>query len=147
MAFSVINSVGQDVALGFERTGEGLGFGEDGRMGQIGFENNAIAVLLSDTVKYGVNNRNSPLFKSIVHILEHYYVSLTDEELQAVAKQAGIWLKAPKIRSCHTMCIQPLFLQLFQFTSIEVGDYVHLSFIYKSFSCEAERKGFVKEFI
>ncbi len=85
-----VYSVGQDVALGFERTGEGLGFGENGRMAQIGFENNAMAVLLGDSVKYGVNNRNSPLFKSIVHILEHYYISLTDDELQAVAKQAGL---------------------------------------------------------
>lgn len=85
-----IYSVGQDVALGFERTGEGLGLGEDGRVAQIGFENNAMVALLSDFVKYGINNRNSPLFKTIVHILEHYYISLTDEELQAVAKQAGL---------------------------------------------------------
>ncbi|UQN41961.1 hypothetical protein [Agarivorans sp. B2Z047] len=38
-------SVGQDVALGFERTAEGLGLGEDGRMAQIGYKNNAMFVV------------------------------------------------------------------------------------------------------
>jgi len=85
-----IYSVGEDVALGFERTGEGLGLGDDGRMAQIGFENNAMTTLLSNVVKYGVNNVNSPLYKSIVHILENYYVTLSDKELEAVARKANI---------------------------------------------------------
>ncbi len=41
-------------------------------------------------MKYGINNKNSPLFKSIVEILEHYYVTLTDKEIEAVARQACI---------------------------------------------------------
>lgn len=37
-----IYSVGQDIALGVERTGEGLGLGSDGRAATIGYENSAM---------------------------------------------------------------------------------------------------------
>jgi len=85
-----VYSVGQDVVLGFDRTTEGLGFGDDGRVAQIGFENRILAGLLSDLVKKGFNNRNNPLFKAISVILENYYLSLSDEDIQKIAKQVGV---------------------------------------------------------
>jgi len=85
-----VYSVGQDVILGFDRTTEGLGLGNDGRVAQIGFENKVLAGMLSDLVKLGINNRENPLFKSISIILENYYLSLSDEDIQAVAKKVGI---------------------------------------------------------
>lgn len=85
-----VYSVGQDVILGFDRTTEGLGLGNDGRVAQIGFENKVLAGMLSDLVKLGINNRDNPLFKSISIILENYYLSLSDEDIQAVAKKVGI---------------------------------------------------------
>lgn len=85
-----VYSVGQDIALGIERTGEGLGLGNDGRVATIGHENNAMASLIKEFIKYGIKNRNSPLYKTIVLILEHYYSYVPDETISALYKQAGI---------------------------------------------------------
>ena len=85
-----VYSVGQDVVLGFDRTTEGLGFGNDGRVGEIGYENRVLVGLLNNLVKQGVNNRNSPLFKAISIILEHYYLSLSDEDILKVAEKVGV---------------------------------------------------------
>ena len=85
-----VYSVGQDVALGFDRTTEGLGMGRDGRMLQIGYENRILFGLFNNLVKLGINNKNSPLFKAISIILEHYYASLSDENIEKIANQVGI---------------------------------------------------------
>ena len=87
-----VYSVGEDLVLGLQRTGEGLGLGQDGRMAQIGYENNALYNLLKQFIKYGINNFDSPLYISIVYILEHYYSYFPDAVVSALAKQAGISL-------------------------------------------------------
>lgn len=85
-----IYSVGQDIALGIERTGEGLGLGDDGRISTIGYENNAMASLIKEFIKYGIKNRNSPLYQTIVFILEHYYSYIPDDAISSLSKQAGV---------------------------------------------------------
>lgn len=81
-----IYSVGQNIV----RTGEGLGLGSDGRMAIIGYENRAMASLVEEFVKYGINDQRGPLCKSIVHVLEHYYSYFPDQAVYVLAKQAGI---------------------------------------------------------
>ena len=66
-----IYSVGEDVIFGFNRTTEGLGLGENGRMLQIGYENRILYALFNDLIKFRIENKNSPLFKAISVILEH----------------------------------------------------------------------------
>jgi hypothetical protein len=85
-----IYSVGQDIALGIERTGEGLGLGSDGRSATIGYENSAMVTLIEDFFRYGFSDQRSPLYKSIAHVLEHYYSYFPDEAISFLAKQAGI---------------------------------------------------------
>lgn len=85
-----VYSVGQDIVLGIQRSGEGLGFGNDGRMAEIGHENSAILSLLEEFFRYGASDKKSPLYKSIVHILEHYYSFFPDDVISALTKQAGI---------------------------------------------------------
>ncbi len=85
-----IYSVGQDIALGVERTGEGLGLGDDGRTATIGYENRAMVSLVEEFIKYGISDQRSPLYKSIVHVLEHYYSYFPDQAISALAKQAGV---------------------------------------------------------
>jgi hypothetical protein len=85
-----IYSVGQDIVLGIERTGEGLGLGKDGRIDIIGHENNAMALLIRDVIKYGIKNRKSPLYKTILLILEDYYTYIPDKVLSDLSKKAGI---------------------------------------------------------
>jgi len=83
-----IYSVGQDVALGVERTGEGLG--NDGRTATIGYENRAMVSIIDEFIKYGISDHRSPLYKSIFHVLEHYYSYFPDQAISTLAKQAGI---------------------------------------------------------
>ena len=85
-----IYSVGQDVVLGIERTGEGLGLGNDGRSVAIGYENKAMVALVEDFIKFGVSEQRSPVYKSIVHVLEYYYSYFPDEAISYLAKQTGI---------------------------------------------------------
>ncbi len=85
-----IFSVGEDVVFGFNRTTEGLGLGENGRMLQIGYENRILYALFNDLIKFGIENKNSPLFKAISVILEHYYSSFSDENIKKIAHQAGV---------------------------------------------------------
>lgn len=85
-----IYSVGEDIVLGLERTGEGLGLGQDGRMASIGYENNAMIGLIENMIKLGVDDRRSPLYRSIAHVLEHYYSYFPDSAIEYLAKQAGI---------------------------------------------------------
>lgn len=85
-----VYSVGQDLAFGVERTVEGLGFGTDGRMANIGYENSAMVSLLEDFFRYGASDQRSPLYKSIIYVLEHYYSYFPEEAITALAKQAGI---------------------------------------------------------
>src|SRR5690554_7259893 len=65
-----VYSVGQDVALGIQRTGEGLGLGSDGRIANIGYENRAMVSLLEDFFRYGSSDRRSPLYRSDEHTSE-----------------------------------------------------------------------------
>lgn len=76
--------------LGVERTGEGLGLGNNARAATIGYENKAMVSLVEDFIKYGVSDKRSPLYKSIVHVLEHYYSFFPDEVISTLAKQAGV---------------------------------------------------------
>jgi hypothetical protein len=85
-----VYSVGQDIALGLERTGEGLGLGENGRMATIGYENRAMVSLISRFIKYGINDKRSPLYESIVYVLEHYYSYFPEEVIKKLSKQAGL---------------------------------------------------------
>jgi hypothetical protein len=85
-----VYSVGEDIVLGVQRTGEGLGLGDDGRMADIGYENRAMVSLLADTFKYGVIDQRSPLYRTIVPVLEHYYSFFPDQVIRILAKQAGV---------------------------------------------------------
>ncbi|MEJ2755846.1 MAG: hypothetical protein P8104_08455, partial [Gammaproteobacteria bacterium] len=85
-----VYSVGQDIVLGVERTGEGLGLGRDGRVATIGYENRAMVSIVEEFVKYGITDQRSPLYKSIVHVLEHYYSYFPDQVIMTLANQAGI---------------------------------------------------------
>lgn len=85
-----IYSVGEDIVLGLDRTREGLGMGHDGRMAEIGFENAAMVSLIKNIVKYGIIDRNNPIYKSIVSILETYYSYFPDQVIDILAKEAGI---------------------------------------------------------
>lgn len=82
-----VYSVGQDIAFGIERTGEGLGLGADGRMENIGYENRAMVSLLEKLFKYGASDQRNPLYKSIIYVLEHYYSFFPDEAITALAKR------------------------------------------------------------
>ncbi len=85
-----VYSVGEDIVLGIERTSEGLGLGFDGRMAAIGYENRAMTSIFEDFVKYGIDDQRSPLYKSIVRVLEHYYSYFPDSVITTLAKQAGV---------------------------------------------------------
>lgn len=85
-----IYSVGQDIVLGVERTGEGLGLGDNGRVSTIGYENRAMVTLIEEFIKYGINDKRSPLYKSIAHVLEHYYSYFPDEAITYLSKQAAV---------------------------------------------------------
>lgn len=85
-----VYSVGQDIVLGIERTGEGLGLGDDGRSASIGYENKAMVAIVEDFVKFGLSDQRSPIYKSIVHVLEHYYSYFPDKAISSLAKQAGV---------------------------------------------------------
>lgn len=85
-----IYSVGQDIVLGIERTGEGLGLGNDGKIATIGYENKAMVTIVEDFIKFGLSDQRSPVYKSIVHILEHYYSYFPDNAISSLAKQASI---------------------------------------------------------
>jgi hypothetical protein len=85
-----VYSVGEDIVLGAQRTGEGLGLGDDGRFADIGYENNAIIPLLVDTFKYGVIDQRSPLYRTIIPVLEYYYSFFPDQVIRMLAKQASV---------------------------------------------------------
>lgn len=85
-----VYSVGEDLAFGVQRTGEGLGLGKDGRVAKIGYENRALMSLLEDFFKYGSSDYRSPLYKSIVHVLELYYSNFPEHAMTTLSKQAGI---------------------------------------------------------
>ncbi len=85
-----VYSVGEDLAYGIERTAEGIGFGEDGRVATIGHENSAMIDLMGEFLEYGLSDDRSPLFRIIVHVLEHYYSYFPDSAIDYLAKQAGI---------------------------------------------------------
>jgi len=84
-----VYSVGEDIALGMDRTVEGLGFGQSGRSTVIAYENSAMSTLLQESIQYGMSGRSSPIFKAIVHILEHYYTYFPEAALSYLLKQAG----------------------------------------------------------
>jgi hypothetical protein len=85
-----IYSVGQDIVLGVERTGEGFGAGGSGRQIQIARENEIIVGLIRDLFRYGIDAPQSPLFRIISMILEEYYAKFPEEALRKLAKAAGI---------------------------------------------------------
>ena len=85
-----VYSVGEDIALGVQRTGEGLGLGNDGRMVNIGYENRAAASLLHDAFKYAMSDHGNPLYKSILLVLEHYYSYFPESAITLLANKAGI---------------------------------------------------------
>lgn len=85
-----VYSVGQDIVFGIQRTGEGLGFGSDDRIAEIGYENRAMVSLFEDFFRYGVSDQRSPLYKHIVYVLEHYYSYFPDAAIAALAKQVGV---------------------------------------------------------
>ncbi len=85
-----IYSVGEDIVLGLQRTGQGLGLGENGRMAKIGYENRAMVTILEKFIKYGIENQKSPLYQSIALVLEHYYSYFPEHAVRSLAKQAGV---------------------------------------------------------
>ncbi len=85
-----VYSVGQDLVYGLDRTGEGVGLGNRGRISEIGYENQALYNLMKEFIKLGIQNKKSPIFKSIVTILEHYYMCMPDYVVLKLAKQAGV---------------------------------------------------------
>lgn len=84
-----IYSVGEDLVLGTQRTGEGLGAGKDGRMAEIGYENRVIANLVIEAVKHGTSE-SGPLYRAIMYILEKYYSYFPEEVLLYLVKKANI---------------------------------------------------------
>jgi len=85
-----VYSVGEDIVLGINRTGEGLGLGEDGRSATIGNENKAMVSLVENIIQYGINDKRSPLYKAILYILENYYTYFPDDAITYLSKKAGI---------------------------------------------------------
>lgn len=85
-----IYSVGVDLVAGFQRTGEGLGLGKDGRVSEIGYENRAMYDLIRKIVKFGVNDKQSPIHQAIVHILTNYYAHFPEEAVNYLAKEVGL---------------------------------------------------------
>lgn len=59
-------------------------------MASIGYENNAMFGLIENMIKLGVDDRRSPLYRSIVHVLEHYYSYFPDSAIEYLARQACI---------------------------------------------------------
>ncbi|MDR2209766.1 MAG: hypothetical protein LBE22_12600 [Azoarcus sp.] len=89
---SGVYSVAEDLALGAQRSGEGLGAGQDGRVAEIGYENRVIANLTVDAIKYGTSDERSPLFRAIVLILEEYYSYFPEEVLLYLTKKANLFI-------------------------------------------------------
>lgn len=85
-----VYSVGEDLVLGIQRTGEGLGAGENGRIAAIGYENRAMYGLMEKVLKYGLSDQQSPIYKVIVFTLENYYSHFPEEALTKLSKQAGL---------------------------------------------------------
>ena len=83
-------SVGEDIAYGAQRTGQGLGMGKDGRSAEIGYEDRALVTLLYGIFKFGITDRENPLYKAISLTLERYYSHLPDKVLALLAKNAGL---------------------------------------------------------
>ncbi|MDH2432692.1 hypothetical protein QCD60_08950 [Pokkaliibacter sp. MBI-7] len=85
-----IYSVGEDIVLGAERTGEGWGLGKDGRSAEIGYENSAMKNILIDFARTSISDERNPLYKCIYNILEEYYSKFPEEILQQLASKAGV---------------------------------------------------------
>ena len=84
-----IYSVGEDIVLGLERSGEGLGMSGYNRISQIGYEDGMIVSLIKETSELGYKER-SPLYKAIKIILTEYYSKIPEEVLKTIAEKSGI---------------------------------------------------------
>lgn len=85
-----VYAIGQDIVFGFQRTGQGYGLGEDGRVGEIGYENQAMVELLQKVAEYGITDPKSPLHQVIYYVLENYYSHLPESVLNKVASEARV---------------------------------------------------------
>ncbi len=84
-----VYSVGEDIVLGLERSGEGLGMSGYNRISQIGYENGIIVSLIKETIEFGYEER-SPLYKAIKIILTEYYSKIPEEVLKTIAEKSNI---------------------------------------------------------
>lgn len=85
-----IYSVGEDLVLGAQRTGQGLGTSGGSRVSEIGAENRLIAGLVKGFFQHASSSKGSPLYNAVFHILEHYYATLPDAVFDEVVKQSNI---------------------------------------------------------
>lgn len=85
-----IYSVGEDLVLGVQRTGQGLGTSGRARISEIGRENRLIVNLIEDTFKQGAKGKSSPLYKAVYFILENYYQKLPDPVFDELVRQSGL---------------------------------------------------------
>ncbi len=84
-----VYSVGEDIVLGLERSGEGLGMSGYNRTAQISYENKMIVSLIKETIEFGYKEQ-SPLYKAIKIILAEYYSKIPEEVLKTIAEKSGV---------------------------------------------------------
>lgn len=85
-----IVSVGEDIALGVQRSAQGLGASGSARQSQIGSENERTAKILYKALTTAPSAATHPLTLTVTHIMTKYYDVLPDEMLRALAKKAGV---------------------------------------------------------
>lgn len=84
-----VYSVGEDLVYGIERTAEGLGASSSGRISEIGQENEHIAKIIFESLKYPLEEKG-PLYKAIKIILIEYYSNFPEETLRMIAEKGNI---------------------------------------------------------
>jgi phosphate/sulfate permease len=84
-----VYSVGEDIVYGIERTAEGLGASGSARITEVGTENEQMANLLIEALKYPLEEKGT-LYKAIEIILLEYYSKFPEETLRIIAEKAGI---------------------------------------------------------
>lgn len=85
-----VYTVGEDMALGFQRTAEGLGAGEDGQIAEIGYENRVAFWTVCDAIKFGFTDPRSPLNVLILTIIEEFFSCLPEEVKDTLAEKSSL---------------------------------------------------------
>lgn len=122
-------SLYEDLVLGIQRTGEGLGLGKNGRVTEIGHENYALKNLLIKISKHGLSSELSPLYCIILIVLEAYYSHYPEETLTKIAKQS-------KILISHKVGRTIIGKTIAKKTAIKIAMIISSSALYKSITAK-----------